>query len=56
MIQWQAEHPVIVLSSGYTQPVCLAFDLAHELGHLALGHIQEGILIDDDIKPDCDDR
>jgi len=56
MIQWQADHPVIVLSSGNTQPVCLAFDLAHELGHLALGHIQEGILIDDDIKPDCDDR
>jgi Zn-dependent peptidase ImmA (M78 family) len=56
IIQWQAEHPVIVLSSGKTQPVCLAFDLAHELGHLALGHIQEGILIDDDIKPDCDDR
>lgn len=56
MIQWQAEHPVIVLSSGKTQPVCLAFDLAHELGHLALGHIKEGILIDDDIKPDSDDR
>ncbi|MEG4417774.1 ImmA/IrrE family metallo-endopeptidase [Microcoleus sp. LAD1_D5] len=56
MIQWQADHPVIVLSSGNTQPVCLAFDLAHELGHLALAHIQEGILIDDDIKQDCDDQ
>ena len=56
MIQWQADHPVIVLSSGKTQSVCLAFDLAHELGHLALGHIQEGILIDDDIKQDSNDQ
>lgn len=56
MIQWQYDYPVIVLSSGKTQPVCLAFDLAHEMGHLALGHIKEGILIDDDIKQDSDDR
>ncbi|MEG4576674.1 ImmA/IrrE family metallo-endopeptidase [Microcoleus sp. N3A4] len=55
MIQWQCDYPVIVLSSSHTNPAWLAFHLAHELGHLALGHIKEGILIDDDIKQDSDD-
>jgi len=52
MIQWQGNQPVIVLSSGRTYSVCLAFHLAHELGHLALGHVKqgEGILIDEEIK------
>ncbi|MEZ2226228.1 MAG: ImmA/IrrE family metallo-endopeptidase [Microcoleus sp.] len=56
MIQWQGDYPVIVLSSSHTNPALLAFHLAHELGHLALGHIEEGILIDDDIKQDSDDQ
>ena len=56
MIQWQCDYPVIVLSSNHTSPAWLAFHLAHELGHLALGHIKEGILIDDDIKKDSNDR
>ena len=56
MIQWQGDYPVIVLSSDNTNPASLAFHLAHELGHLALGHIKEGILIDDDIKQDSDDQ
>jgi Zn-dependent peptidase ImmA (M78 family) len=55
MIQWQCDYPVIVLSSSHTNPAWLAFHLAHEMGHLALGHIKEGILIDD-IKQDSDDR
>jgi Zn-dependent peptidase ImmA (M78 family) len=56
IIQWLDERPVIVLSSGKTEPACLAFHLAHELGHLALGHIQEGILVDDKIEKDSDDQ
>lgn len=48
MIQWvEEQYPVIVLSSSHTHPARLAFDLAHELGHLALGHINEGILLED---------
>ena len=30
----------------------LTFDLAHELGHLVLGHLEEGILIDEKILSD----
>jgi hypothetical protein len=57
MIQWQGHQPVIVLSGGNTHPACLAFDLAHELGHLALGHVKAGdeILIDGEISADADD-
>ena len=56
MIQWLDEQPVIVLSSGRTEPAWLAFHLAHELGHLALGHVTEGILIDDRIEKDSNDQ
>jgi len=58
MIQWQGNQPVIVLSSGKTYPACLAFHLAHELGHLALDHVKqgEGILIDEEIKEDSNDQ
>lgn len=55
LIQWQWDRPVIVLSSKRTHPAWLAFHLAHELAHLALGHVREGILIDDDIKRNSDD-
>lgn len=50
MVQWQCDQPVIVLSSNKTEPAWLAFHLAHELGHLALGHVQEGVLIDEKIN------
>jgi hypothetical protein len=64
LIQWQGDRlcrlaenrPVIVLSSKRTHPAWLAFHLAHELAHLALGHIKEGILIDDEIKQDSSDQ
>jgi hypothetical protein len=56
MIQWQCDRPVIVLSSKKTYPAWLAFHLAHELAHLALGHVKEGILVDDEIKQDSDDQ
>lgn len=57
MIQWQENQPVIVLSGGKIHPACLAFDLAHELGHLALGHVQkeDKILIDDAIEANTKD-
>ena len=42
--------PVIVLFKKATQPAWLLFILAHELGHLACGHVPEdGVLIDDDV-------
>jgi len=54
MVQWQGDRPVIVLSSSKTQPAWLAFHLAHELGHLALGHVQEGAWVDDEIEKNSD--
>lgn len=56
MIQWQGNSPVIVLSSKRTYRAWLAFHLAHELAHLALGHVKEGILIDDEIEQDSKDQ
>ncbi len=49
LIQFHLKRPVIMLSSPYQDPEKLAFYLVYELGHLALGHIQEGILIDEKI-------
>lgn len=54
MIQWQGDRPVILLSHKSTHPAWLAFHLAHELGHLALGHVKTGILIDDEINESDD--
>ena len=56
LIQWQSNSPVIILSSKYTQPSRLAFDLAHELGHLVLGHLQGSLLIDEEINSNRDDN
>lgn len=55
MVQWQSDRPVIVLSSKRTHPAWLAFHLAHELAHLALGHVKEGILVDEEIKKGSQD-
>lgn len=55
LIQWQSNSPVIILSSTYTQSALIAFDLAHELGHLVLGHLQDGLLVDEEINSNCND-
>ena len=56
MIQWQGDRPIILLSHKATHPAWLAFHLAHELGHLALGHVKAGILIDDEINESDDEE
>jgi len=56
LIQWQCDRPVIVLGHRRTHPAWLAFHLAHELGHLACGHVKEGILIDDEICQEPSDQ
>ncbi|MDJ0581826.1 ImmA/IrrE family metallo-endopeptidase [Crocosphaera sp.] len=55
LIQWQKTFPVIILSAKHTHRTKFTFDLAHELGHLALGHLQEGILIDESLEFDSKD-
>ena len=56
MIQWHNQRPVIVISVDYRESPKLAFILAHELGHLALGHITKGQLFDDKIELDSNDN
>jgi hypothetical protein len=56
MIQSHLNRPVIVISANYKPSARLAFILAHELGHLALGHLTEGILIDEEIDVDSPDE
>jgi len=56
LIQWHSNSPVIILSSQYKQSARLAFDLAHELGHLVLGHLKSGVLVDENIQFDCKDE
>ncbi|MCE7984949.1 MAG: ImmA/IrrE family metallo-endopeptidase [Caldilinea sp. CFX5] len=47
---FHATRPVIVLADGRDSPPWLAFHLAHELGHILLGHVQPGqLLLDDNI-------
>lgn len=48
--------PVIVLTKRYTHGYLL-FDLAHELGHIALKHLKEGgCIIDQKIDADAEDE
>ena len=58
LIQWHSTSPVIILSSKHQQSARLAFDLAHELGHLALAHLNNGVLVDEDITfdNDCEEK
>lgn len=49
--------PVIVLCKNSNYSAWLLFILAHELGHVALGHIEsDGVLIDDRMKYDIRDQ
>ncbi len=42
MAVWTEERPVIVIASGKTHPAWHIFIIAHELGHIALGHLSQG--------------
>ncbi len=55
MIQWQEDCPIIILSTNHAHRGKFTFDLAHELGHLALGHLREGILIDESLEFNSND-
>lgn len=47
--------PVIVISSSHRFSAWLLFILAHELGHLICGHVNEGVLIDEKIGQEGSD-
>jgi Zn-dependent peptidase ImmA (M78 family) len=52
--------PVIVIAKNIKQPAWLLFILAHELGHIARGHLSDGsVLIDQDVdhnEPDAEEK
>ncbi len=52
-----AGRPVIVISKEVQQPAWLLFILAHELGHIALGHVEEedAVVVDAEIDQDSAD-
>lgn len=52
IIQNYVNSPVILIAANHKIRSKLAFILAHELGHLALGHLQDNLLIDNSINPD----
>ncbi|MHC4674781.1 MAG: type II TA system antitoxin MqsA family protein [Planctomycetota bacterium] len=48
--------PVIVISKSIKYSAWLLFILAHEIGHLICGHIQDDVfLVDDKVEKECDD-
>lgn len=47
--------PAIVIISRQRSSARLAFILAHELGHIACGHVRDGIIIDEDINEEEQD-
>ena len=56
------DRPVVVLGSGRDSPAWLAFDLAHELGHILCGHVtpdsamsEAGLESDEDITAPSND-
>ncbi len=49
--------PMIVISWERKHPAWLLFVLAHELGHIALGHVEDdGVLVDQEVDPDSADK
>ncbi|MEI6426868.1 MAG: ImmA/IrrE family metallo-endopeptidase [Pseudanabaena sp. ELA607] len=50
--------PTIIISSSRKSEAWLSFILAHELGHIASGHLQNGVLVDDEFgggEIDCEE-
>ncbi|MFN4888791.1 MAG: ImmA/IrrE family metallo-endopeptidase [Pseudanabaena sp.] len=45
MVTQSKGHPVIVVSLCDLSPSRLSFIIAHELGHIALGHLEDGLII-----------
>jgi hypothetical protein len=51
------ERPVIILSKSHKYPSWYLFELAHEIGHIALGHLKkEGIILDENLDRSSNDK
>lgn len=53
LVLWAEERPVVVLAKQSQYQAWLLFILAHELGHIARGHLRKGeVIIDEDFEGD----
>lgn len=55
MVAWCDGRPVIVIAKNQRPTAWLLFILAHELGHIAKGHLDGGSLVDMTIDPESQD-
>lgn len=58
MVAMRDNRPIIIIGSSRKSESWLSFILAHELGHIASGHLQNGVLVDDKFKGgeiDCEE-
>jgi hypothetical protein len=55
MVAWCDGRPVIVIAKNQRPTAWLLFILAHELGHIAKGHLDGGSLVDMEIDPESQD-
>jgi Zn-dependent peptidase ImmA (M78 family) len=55
MVAYFFDRPVIVISLKHRSAAKLLFILAHELGHLIRGHLNETSIIDEEIEPGSTD-
>lgn len=55
MAAWLNNSPAIVIISRQPYSARLSFILAHELGHIARGHVKDGVIVDEDIDEEVQD-
>ncbi|WP_337906885.1 ImmA/IrrE family metallo-endopeptidase [Iningainema tapete] len=55
MVAFVAQRPVIVISINRCSPARLLFILAHELGHIIKGHVNNYAIVDEEIDPESID-
>lgn len=56
LVVMTGDRPVVVIGSSRSHSAWLLFILSHELGHIAHGHLQEGILSDESLKDGVKDE
>ena len=57
MAVWAEERPAIVIASGRKHPAWHIFVIAHELGHIVLGHLSKGeVSMDPKVELDSTER
>jgi len=56
LVVMSEKRPVLLIGSSHKHSAWLLFILAHELGHIAKGHLQEGMLVDESFLDGVNDE